>query len=422
MPEVTVTGLGAAGDGLARLPDGTPCFVAGGLPGERLAVRVTERRRGAARAEIAAVLAPSPARALPPCRHFAEGCGGCAVQHLAAAEAAAWKRDSVAEALRRGGFADPVVAATATSPPRSRRRADLALRRGPGGVAAGFHRRGSGAVLDLVQCEVLDPRLFALLAPLRALLRDLPALRREGSAVLNLLDTGADLLLRTDGALEAEGRAALADFAAAHGLPRIAWARGDGPPEPAAQLGPVSIALGGVAVAPPPGAFLQATPEGEAAILGAVLAGLPERLPGKARIADLYAGLGTLSFPLAGAARVAAFEGSAEAVAALSAAAGRAGARVAATRRDLARQPLTPAELAGFAAVVLDPPFAGAAEQIAPLARARVPRVIYVSCNPAALTRDARALAAAGYRLVSATPVDQFLWSAQVEAVAVFAV
>ncbi len=106
---------------------------------------------------------------------------------------------------------------------------------------------------------------------------------------------------------------------------------------------------------------------------------------------------------------------------ALAAAAGRAGARIQAVRRDLARQPLLPAELKPFAAVVLDPPFGGAPEQVPLLARARVRRVVYVSCNPAALARDAKALQAAGYRVMSAVPVDQFLWSPHLEAVVAFA-
>jgi 23S rRNA (uracil1939-C5)-methyltransferase len=176
-------------------------------------------------------------------------------------------------------------------------------------------------------------------------------------------------------------------------------------------------------VTPPPGAFLQATVAGEAAIAQAVLAGLPPALPPRARVADLYAGLGTISLPLARRARVAAFEGNA-AVAALRSAAAGAGlaGRIEAVRRDLARQPLPAAELGDLAAVVLDPPHAGAAAQMAQLAAAHPERVIYVSCNPAALGRDARELARAGYGVRAVSVVDQFLWSARVESVVVFGV
>ena len=415
-----VTRMGSGGDGIAALPDGTPCFIPRALPGEDVRAVPGPRRRDGARAVLEAVVAPSPDRVEPACRHFAEGCGGCAVQHWAPAAQAGWKRDRLVEALSRAGYPGADVAPTVTTPMARRRRADFALRRDAGSIRIGFHASASAAVLDLAECPVLDPRLVALLAPLRAMLRRLPALRRDGSAVVNLLDTGPDLLLRTDGPLAAAERALLASFAAEAGLARIAWAGPGGSVEPAAQLGPASIALSGVPVAPPPGAFLQASPEGEAAIIAAVLAALPTRLAGRGRIADLHAGLGTLSIPLAARGRVSAFEGEASAVAALAAAAGRAGLPLSATRRDLVRQPLTVAELAPFAAVVLDPPFAGAAEQAALLARSAVPLVVYVSCNPAALSRDARGFAQAGWQVAAATPIDQFVHSAQVEAVVAF--
>jgi 23S rRNA (uracil1939-C5)-methyltransferase len=387
------------------------------LPGERLEVAITGKRGDGALASIHEILNPSPDRIAPACVHFLEGCGGCALQHWAPAPQATWKRERLRAALARGGFADAPVAETITTPPGARRRADFAIRRGTDGLRLGFHATGSATILDVRACPVLHPRLVALLAPLRDLLPRLPALKRDGSAVVNLLDTGPDLLLRTDGALDAAGRALLAAFAAQHGLPRIAWARGNGAPEIAAQLGPASISLSGVAVTPGPGAFLQASPEGEQAIIAAMLAALPAKLAGRGRIADLHAGYGTLSLALAWRGRVTAFESDGAAVAALANAAAKAGLPLAATRRDLVRQPLTVAELAPFAAVVLDPPFTGAAEQAALLARSAVPAVIYVSCNPQALARDLRVFADQGWRVDAATPIDQFLWSGQLESV-----
>ncbi len=415
--ELTITGIGAAGDGIVP----GPIFVPGALPGEHIDATIQGRRGDAQVARLDSILLASPDRIAPPCIHVSAGCGGCVTQHWSGPAAAAWKRDRLIEALSRAGFPDAPVAPTVTVPPGTRRRADFAIRRArDGAVTVGLHLRGSGDVLAIPDCLVLDPRLVALMAPLAAMLRGLQALRREGSAIVNLLDDGADILLRTDGALDAVGRSLLAGFAEAHHLPRIAWATRDGPMEIAAQRGPARLHLSGVEVLAPPGAFLQAVPAGEAAIIQAVLAGLPEKLTARARVAELYAGLGTLSFPLAQRAAIASFEGDAAAAAALAAAAARAGLRITATRRDLARQPLSPAELAPFVAVVLDPPFAGAAEQMAAIARAKVKRVIAVSCNPVALARDARALSGAGYRVLAATPIDQFLWSAQLEAVVVF--
>ncbi len=402
--------LGSAGDGVAETPDGA-LHIAGALPGE--IVRATPAGRG--RAALAAILSASPERVVPPCPHVADQCGGCALQHWSPDAAARWKRELLVQALARAGFAEAPVGETVATPPDSRRRADLALRRrADGSVAVGFHPRGSTDVLDLAACHILRPVLFALLAPLRALLRRLPALARDGSAVVNLLDGGPDILLRTDRTLDAVGRRLIAAFAAEAGIARIAWAERDGVPEIAAQTGPVRLTLSGIGLAPPPGAFLQASAEGEAAIVGAVLAALPAR-PARPRLLDLYAGLGTLSLPLAARARVTAAEGDAAAVAAL-----KATGRVTALRRDLARQPFLAAELKGFDVVVLDPPYAGAAEQVAQLARSAVRHVVYVSCNPVALARDGRVLKEAGFAVTAATPVDQFRWSAHLESVVGF--
>lgn len=415
--EIEVTALGAGGDGIARL-GGQAVILPGTLPGETWRATL-----GGKRAEPEALLgSPSPERVVPVCRHVADHCGGCLLQHWDLDAQSRWKRALLVQALARAGFPDAPVAETIATPADSRRRADLALRRQPGGsVAVGFHPRGSAEVLDLAECHILRPALFALLPPLRALLKRLPALARDGSAVVNLLDSGPDILLRTDKPLDAAGRRLIAAFAQQLGIPRIAWALGDGVPEIAAQTGAVRLMLGAIEVAPPPGAFLQASREGEAAIVAAVMAALPAKLRARPHLLDLYAGIGTLSFPLAARGRVTAVEGSAEAAAALAAASAKAVARVTALRRDLARQPFLPAELKAFDAVVLDPPFAGAAEQVAQLARSAVRHVVYVSCNPAALARDAAMLREAGFEVTAATPVDQFRWSAHLESVVGFA-
>jgi 23S rRNA (uracil1939-C5)-methyltransferase len=297
---------------------------------------------------------------------------------------------------------------------------DLAARRTRDGVALGLHRQRDTAIVDLTTCLVLRPALVALVPPLRRLLMRLQALRREASVIANLLDSGPDVLLRSDAPLQLADRIALTGFARANGLPRIAWAHRGDEPEPVAVLRPPTLSLSGVDIIPPPGAFLQASAKGEAAIVAAALAALPAG----GRIGELFAGCGTITFALAKHARVAAWEGDAAATSALRAAAGKAGlaSRIEVKQRDLARQPLQAKELRSFTAVVLDPPFAGAAAQVAQIAAARVPAVIYVSCNPATLSRDARLLHRAGYRLRAATPIDQFLWSARLESVVAFSV
>lgn len=419
--EVTIAHLGSEADGIASHPDtGAALFLPFTLPGERVRATATHKR-GEGWGGAAEILVASPARVAAPCPHFTD-CGGCMVQHWDDGAYAAWKSALLADALARAGFDNAALAPLVRTVPASRRRMDLAIRRIPGGVILGLHAPRSTEVIDIGDCPVLAPALSALIPPLRALLRRLSSPRREGSAVVNLLDSGPDLLLRLDGPPNTPDRTRLADFARAHGLPRISVQVGNGPVEPAAGLRPAETRMAGVTVIPPPGGFLQASAAGEAAIVAAVLAGLPDKLAARARVADLYAGSGTLSFALAARARVAAYEGDAAAIAALRAAANRAvmAGRVEGFARDLVRQPLAEAELSGFAAVVLDPPHGGAEAQVARIAASTVKRVIYVSCNPIALARDAAILRGAGFRLLAATPIDQFLWSARLESVCVF--
>ncbi len=350
-------------------------------------------------------------------------CGGCVLQHWREDGYLAWKSELLRSALVRAGFAEATIAPIVRTKPGSRRRMDLAVRRSGGGVLVGLHRLRGAEVVDLRTCLVLHPVLIGLIEPARRLLTGLSGLHREGSMVANLLESGVDLSLVTDRELSLQDRGRLIDFARAHELPRVSWACRDALPEPVCVLRPVTISLSGVTIAPPPGAFLQASADGEAAIISAVLAGVPDKLPPRARIAELYAGCGTLTFALARHARVAAWELDGAAVGAVRLAANASGqaGRIEVQQRDLGRRPVSSAELAPFSAVVLDPPHAGAAAQVASIAAARVPRIIYVSCNPATLARDARVLRATGYHVLSATPIDQFLWSARLESVVVFA-
>ena len=411
-----IVSVGADGDGVAHLADGGRVYLPYTLPGERVTAGALTRR-GEGWTADADILEPSPERQRAPCPHFG-ACGGCTLQHWQDDAYAAWKGDQGRAALARAGYGYVAILPLARTPPADRRRVDLAIVRDAGVVRVGLHRHRSREVVDLQTCLVLEPPLVALIGALRRVLQGVSGLRRSGSAVANLLESGLDVLLRLDAPLSAADRTALTAVATALGACRISSAVGSGPPEPAAQIAPAFAMLSGVEVALPAGAFLQASRAGEAAITAAVLAGLPERLPARARVVELFAGCGTLTFALAQRARTLAYEGDPANYAALRRAS--AGRRVEPLQRDLARQPLTVKDLAGAAAVVLDPPWAGAGPQMPAIAASGVPRVIYVSCNPGALARDARVLQQARYRVRQVTPVDQFLWSAAVESVTVF--
>jgi 23S rRNA (uracil1939-C5)-methyltransferase len=351
-------------------------------------------------------LAPGPNHQDAPCRHFPE-CGGCQLQH---ADDDAYRgylvsriETSLAQHDLETQIRDPHL-----SPPCSRRRATLrALKVGKGAVV-GFNVEKSHRIVDIRECHILRPELFALVAPLRDLLGGLLRPKQTAEVQLTFVDQGVDALLR---GVEAEGLAAaegLNAFASAHRLARLSLDQSLGP-EVIVAPEPVTVTLSGTPVALPVGGFLQATEDGEAALIESVR----ESVGDASAIADLFAGIGT--FALAVHAAYAA-EASRDASAALK----RAATRIAVEHRDLYRRPLDAAELKGFDAVVLDPPRAGAAEQVASLSGSSVQRIAYVSCNPATFGRDAKTLTDGGYQLQWIRPVGQFRWSIHVELVACF--
>jgi 23S rRNA (uracil1939-C5)-methyltransferase len=313
----------------------------------------------------------------------------------------------------------PVLHAVALSPPRSRRRAALkALKRGRQ-LILGFHTEGTHKVVDIQQCEILDPAIFALLAPLRRLLLARLKDGQGAGIALTMSDAGIDLLLAN---VSAEGLAAieaLSDFAAAHDLARLS-VEGPGGIDVIVERRTPTLLMGGISVPLPVAPFLQATREGEAALVAAVLAAVGDA----GKVADLFCGLGTfalpLSDPMSGRAAVLAADAAGPAVMALGVAARGAGRRVTVQHRDLFRRPIAAAELAGLDAVVFDPPRAGAEAQAKALVASAVPVVVAVSCNPNTFSRDAKILVEGGYRITDVWPVAQFRWSSHVELVARF--
>ncbi|RXZ35249.1 class I SAM-dependent RNA methyltransferase [Sphingomonas desiccabilis] len=353
---------------------------------------------------------PGPHHQAPPCRHF-PACGGCQLQHLDEESYALFVRDRVLGALSTQNLATEVRPAL-VSPPRTRRRATLHAERRGRQVLLGFTETGSHRIVDMTECHVLLPELFALVAPLRMLLAAMLGERRA-DVHLAQTDRGVDVLITGalgDKLAELE---ALTGFAERHGLARLSVDDGYGP-ETRWEPEPATISFAGVPVALQPGAFLQATREGEAALV----AGVKDAVGSAPIVADLFAGLGTFSLALAERAKVYAGEAAREPILALKAAASRAGRPVFAEHRDLYRRPLAPAELDRFAAVVIDPPRAGAREQAAAIAASKVPVVAYVSCNPSSFARDVKTMCESGYRLDWVQPVGQFRWSTHVELVA----
>ncbi len=422
--EAVIESLGARGDGVARL-GGVPLFIPYTLPGEHVRARIEGKRADGMFGTVVERLRDSQGRTPAVCPHFGV-CGGCALQHASDEVSASWKAGLLREALARQGINDPPLKPLIRIAPGTRRRASFAFRKGRDGLRLGFNARASHEVVDIQSCAVLDLKLVALLSPLRALLSEILPGGAEGDAFLQDSDTGLDLLITAEapnrkGGLDLFLLEKLAAFAAERDLARLSWRHPDerlaqpvvAARSPMAVLGPATVEL-------PPGAFLQPSREGEAALVSLVLQGVG----GCGTAADLFAGLGSFALPLAGAGcAVHAVEGDGQAAAALKRAAERAClTRLTVEERDLVHRPFSAKELEKYQAVLFDPPRAGAKEQAVEIAQAKgVKRVAAISCNPATLARDLKLLAEGGWRLLEVTPVDQFVWSPHLEAVAVLA-
>jgi 23S rRNA (uracil1939-C5)-methyltransferase len=407
---VEIERLGAKGDGIATV-DGRPVYVPYVLPGEIVQVELGARRGDGIAATLVAIEHTSPERVIPPCRHFGM-CGGCAAQHMEDHFYRRWKSELIVQALRKRGLSDVSLAPIEVTPPQARRRASFTAQKTRSGTVLGFHARASHVLIDLQECPVLLPAIEQLIAPLRELLQQV--LSATATITINSADNGLDVAIDARQALDLARRSILAGFAAGRDLARLSW---DG--EPVASRRMPVLRLGELTVEPPPGAFLQASVEGETAMRAAIA-----RWTSRSKfIADLYGGIGTLSLPFLPQLRVHLVEGDQAASDAAAKAARQPAARSRLTveRRDLARRPLSPDELEKFDAVMFDPPRAGAAEQAEQLARSAVPVVIAVSCDPATFARDARILIDGGYTLEQVVPIDQFRWSSHVELVARFA-
>ncbi|MFP4275279.1 MAG: class I SAM-dependent RNA methyltransferase, partial [Paracoccaceae bacterium] len=387
MEQYRIQRLGHRGDGVAEGPVYAPLT----LPGE-----LVEAVRHGDRLDDIRVAEPSADRVRPPCRHF-RSCGGCQLQHASDGFVADWKRASVVSALAMQGIEAEVLPPIA-SPPASRRRATFSARRTKKGALAGFHARASNVIVAVPDCLLLHPDLLGALPAVEALAVLGASRKGELNVTVTRTETGLDLAARGGKPLDGPMRLDLAQVCARHGLARLDW---EG--EVIAQARPPVVRFGRAEVVLPPGAFLQATPEGEATLLDEV-----RLIVGEAsKVVDLFAGCGTFALPLAMRAEVHAVEGDTAMTAALDAGWRHAHGlkRVTTDARDLFRRPLLRDELSGFDAAVIDPPRAGAAAQIAELAKARVPRIAHVSCNPATFARDAAALIAADYRMGPVTVV-----------------
>lgn len=360
-------------------------------------------------------LTKGPNHVAPPCRHF-PACGGCQLQHLSESALATYVFDRAIGAAKGQDIEPGKVTPPHLSPANSRRRATLHAQGIGKRVVIGFREQGSHKIIDMRECHVLAPEMVAIVGALRTLLEGWGDRKLGVDVELAMADQGLSVGLK---GLKVEGlkrTEALLDFSRDNSLARLTIDSGYGP-EGVWEPEPVTMTLGGTAVSLPPGAFLQATRDGEEVLAQAAR----EWIGDAPTVADLFSGLGTFAFALASATtKVLAVEAARDTHLVCQSAARMNGRPVHCLHRDLYRNPLRVEELDRFAAVLLDPPRSGAQEQVDQIAASTVPRVVYISCNAASWARDAVRLIAGGYRLAEVRPVGQFRWSTHVELASLF--
>ncbi len=416
--EIKIEKLGARGDGIAHI-NGEKTYVAFALPGENIDVTIGQRRNDGHIGIVNKIITPSSGRITPVCQYFKK-CGGCVLQHLNNVNIASFKRQNLIEALKRKGFDDTEL--SLTKPTISidaglRRRVRLSCLRLRGRVIIGFNMAASKNIIDIQSCHVVDQKINDLLTPLRKICSKISSFGNAFDIQITLSENGADITfhLKKLKGLSLDERLDLADFAHNHEIARLAIDL-NGLIEPIVAMNDILVDFGGNKIALPVGGFLQPSKAGEDIIASLVASAVADA----DKIADLYSGCGSLTFPIAensNKPKIHAVDGANTQINALRKAAG--GTRITTEIRDLAKNPLGVDELNKFDAVVFDPPRIGAMAQAKILAKSDVKKIIAVSCNPASLARDLQILATGGYKIRSITPIDQFTWSFHVEALVI---
>jgi len=391
----TIVRIAARGDGVTA--DGR--HVAGTAPGDRILTDGTVEH--------------GPHHATPPCRHFGT-CGGCDLQHLDDEALASFITDRVRFAAEGQGIEIAKLLPSHVSPPHSRRRATLHAMTEKSGTLLGFKERGSHRLVNLKQCDILDPKLFAMVKPLR---RFVGSYGGKGAIDigLSLSDQGVECSLKNIALEGLEATEAALALAQENGLARLSMDQGYGP-ETVWEPEPLTQSLSGVPVPYPSGAFLQATADAEQRMV----VDAQQWLSGAKTIVDLFSGLGTFAFAMENHAKIVAAEAASASHLACKSAANMRQKSVTALHRDLFRNPFQPDELNTFDGAILDPPRAGAREQIDQIALSQLGRVVYISCNPSSWAKDAKRLIDAGFTLQKLRPVGQFRWSTHVELTSYF--
>lgn len=398
--EFTIDHLGWHGDGVAIVDD-QEIFVPFTLPDETVSGHIENGT-----CQNARILAPVTDRVKPICRHF-KTCGGCNMQHCSDGYLADWKAQQVKNTLNLNHI-ETEFRPIHVSPARSRRRAVFEARRTKKSVEIGFHQRKSDLLVGVTECPLIDDKILVAFDAFKELVKI--GCSRKSSIRIHVTTSqnGLDVDIENAKDITAEQIAIVAKISVDHKFARLSW---NG--ETIALILPPAQQFGGTYVTPPPGAFLQATIKGENVLVAAAT----ETLRDCKHVLDLFCGCGTFTLPLAKTADVHAVEAIEKMLEALHNGWRQANGlrQVTTAIRDLFYSPLLLDELKPYDGILIDPPRAGADQQVKILAKSNIPNISYISCNPATFARDAKTLIEGGYTLDWVQPVDQFRWSPHVE-------
>jgi 23S rRNA (uracil1939-C5)-methyltransferase len=400
--ELIIDRLGHLGDGLAA----GPVFVDRTLPGEVVSGLLVGDR-----IENPRIIIPSENRIASQCSAY-KRCGGCSLHHAHPDFVADWKQEVVLRALSAQGI-KAQIQALHTSPENSRRRAKLSGTRTKKGATIGFFGKSSGKIQSIEPCKILAPAILALVPALKGFTAKFGSRKGQLGFFVLVTDTGIDVAVDGLEAPNPKNLTALAQWATLSGVARLSIGE-----ETVCEHQTPSMTFGAVKVSTPPRAFTQATIHGELALQEAVA----RALDGAKSIIDLFSGIGTLGLPLTSKAKLHCVEGDTKLLDALAY-----GVRhiqglkkVTVEARDLFRNPIYHTDMKSFDAAVIDPPRAGAEQQVRQLAQSHMRNIAMVSCNPVTFARDARILYKKGFKIRRLEVIDQFRWSSHIETVAHF--
>ncbi len=407
--------LGGNGDGIVHSDHG-PIYVPFSVTGDVVEVTVTGNK-----GRLVAVEQPSPHRVIAQCAHFTK-CGGCALQHVSEQYYKSWKSDLIKKALINHGLNDIEVAPLKMSPLHSRRRTSFqAIGRGNGKIVLGYAQKSSHNLVDVTMCPILETRIANFINPLRLFLSKL--LKKQQKMIIQITNgkNGLDVIFKAKGEISLDMRMDLASFAAENDLARISWFdTGLKKPyyELLAELRKPYVFFQGKKAFFPEGAFLQATVEGQQTLTEVMLSALQ----GVDTVVDLFSGCGTFSIAAAKTANVHAVENNEDMLNALKNSAKLMTdiRKVTTELRDLFLRPLLPHELNEYDVAIIDPPRAGARNQMTEIMNSDLKKLIMISCNPVSFAREARNLVKAGFKMGTVIPVDQFLFTSHLEIICIF--